>query len=386
MISTPRSLRKCRNIADLRRRARRRLPDPIFHYLDGGAEDEVSMRRNAAAFAEWEILPRALVDVSQVDTSAKILGRSLTCPLILSPTGMSRLFHRHAESAVVEAADAAGLYYGLSTLSTTKLETIAALTGGPKIFQMYVFRDRGLTRELADRCRAAGYDALCLTVDTPLAGNRERDLVYGMTIPPHFTLRGLWSFASHPRWTLAALFGPRFELANVAGWTGLPGNSSATEYVNSQFDRSVTWRQAEELAALWNGPFVIKGLITGPDARRARDVGATAIMISNHGGRQLDGAPAPIDQVEEVVQAIGGRIEVILDGGVRRGSDILKAMALGADACSIGRPYLYGLAAGGRAGVARALSILRGEFERSMALAGVPRLADIGRSLVKRRK
>ncbi len=379
-------LDRCHNVMDLRRPARAALPAPLFHYMDGGADDEWSLANNRAAFGRYELLPEVLVDVSDIDLSIRVLGCDLKLPFFLSPTGMSRLFHHDRELAVARAAERAGTLYSLSTLATTSLEDVAAAISSPKMFQIYVLKDRGLTAEFVDRCKAAGYSALCLTVDTPLAGNRERDKVTGMTMPPRWTFGSLASFAMHPGWSLNYLRYPDFRLANVAHRVDALGSGAMglVEYLNSQFDRSLTWDDAAWLARLWDGPFVIKGLMTPADAVRAADIGASAVMISNHGGRQLDGAPAPVDMVAPMRAAVGDRIELIVDGGIRRGTDILKALALGADACSIGRAYLYGLAAGGEAGVDRAIGLLREELLRDMALLGRRRIADVGGSSVRR--
>ena len=272
--------------------------------------------------------------------------------------------------------------YALSTLGTTRLEQLALATSGPKLFQIYVLLDRGLTAEFVDRCKAAGFDGLVLTVDTPIAGNRERDRVNGLSVPPKLSLRSLLSFAAHPRWSLPALMGEKFEFTNVAHRIDVlaGGPVSLFDYVGGQFDRSVTWRDLEWLASRSGGPIALKGVMTPADSIRAVDAGATGLVISNHGGRQLDGAPAPIEQVASVRDAVGDGPEIICDGGVRRGSDVVKALALGATACSIGRPYLYGLAAAGEAGVERVLTLLHEEFERTMILAGVRDIADLGRA------
>ena len=377
----------CRNIADLRRRARRRLPAPLFHFIDGGAEDETTLRRNTTAFDDWELMPRALTDVDELDLRCRLLGRTLPLPLLLAPTGLSRLWHDQGEIAVARAATAAGIAYGLSTMASTTIEDVAAVCPGPKLFQVYVFRDRGLTREHVERCRAAGYDALCLTVDTPMSGNRERDAWYGMTVPPRPTLRSLASFALSPRWVLDHLRGPAVRLVNVAHRAGDPkaGGPGVAEYANAQFDRTLTWDDAARLADLWGGPLFIKGLLTAGDARRAREAGATGVMVSNHGGRQLDGTPAPFDCVKAMRDEVGDALELVVDGGVRRGTHIVKALAAGADACSVGRAYLYGLAAAGEAGVARAIAILQSELERDMTLLGCRSLADLGPTHVRRR-
>lgn len=365
-------LAKCINIADLRARARTRLPRPVFGYLDGGADDERSLARNTDAFGDWELWPYHLNDISKIDLSIKILGTEIALPFILSPTAMSRLFHHGAEYAVARAAGEAGTFCSLSTLGTAKLEDLMEQAPGPKIFQMYVLKDRGLTKELAERATAAGYKALCLTVDTQVPGNRERDHRTGMTIPPRFTLKSLANFARAPAWVINLLLRPGFDLANVSHRVDAlsGGPIGVIEYVHTQYDRSLGWDEAAWLRKQWDGPFIIKGLQTVEDAKRARDIGATAIMISNHGGRQLDSSPAPLDCLPPIRDALGTDLELIVDGGIRRGSHIVKAMALGADACSVGRAYLYGLAAGGEAGVEKAISILRNEVERTLGLMG----------------
>ncbi|NJC05240.1 L-lactate dehydrogenase (cytochrome) [Sphingomonas kaistensis] len=378
-------LSRVNNIADLRMLARRRLPRPIFDYIDGGADDEVSLARNSSAFADYEIVPDVLTDVSRIETGATLFGEAVDWPLMLAPTGLTRMFHDGAELAVARAAARHGLLYSLSTLGTTRLEDLAAAFGGPKVFQIYIFKDRGLTAEFVARCKAAGFHGLALTVDTPVAGNRERDRVNGLSLPPRLTLKSFLSFAAHPGWSLPALRGSKFDFANVSHKVDAlaGGPMSLFDYIGGQFDRSLTWKDVEWLAAEWGGPLAIKGLMTPEDARRAIASGASGVMVSNHGGRQLDGAPAPVDQVAAVRDALGDGPDVICDGGIRRGSDVVKALALGATACSVGRPYLYGLAAGGEAGVDRALTLLREEFERTLALAGVNDIARLERRHVR---
>lgn len=348
----------------------------MFHYIDGGADDEWSLTNNTAAFERYSLIPRVLRDVSAPDTRCRVLGCESALPIITAPTGMARLFHHEKEFAVARAAAACGIPYSLSTMATSSIEDIAQANPGPKIFQIYIHRDRGLTRELADRARAAGYTALALTVDTPMGGNRERDLRTGMVMPPRWSWRSALSFALHPVWSFNLLRYPDFRLANVVHRVdALAGGAmSLVAYVNAQFDRALVWDDVEDLIAHWNGPFALKGVMHPEDARRARDVGATALMVSNHGGRQLDGAPAPIDCLAPIREAVGDSLELILDGGVRRGTQILKALQAGATACSVGRPVLYGLAAGGEAGVRRALQILKDELLRDMTLAGWPSL------------
>ncbi len=379
------SLAKCYSIEDLRRRARRKLPSPMFHYIDGGADDEWSLRRNTEAFDSYQLLPGYLNDISKVDLSRRVLGCDLKLPFFLAPTGMSRLFHRDKELGVARAAAAFGTLYSLSVMATTSLEDVAKASDGPKMFQLYIFKDRGLTRDLVQRCKAAGYNALCLTVDTSLAGNRERDRRYGMTMPPRMTLETFFSFATSPGWVFDFARSPDFKLANVVHRVDAIGKGAIglIDYVNSQFDRSVTWSDAEWLAREWNGPFVIKGMSTVEDAKRAVSIGATAAMLSNHGGRQLDGAPAPIETLPPIRDAIGDKLELIVDGGIRRGTHVLKAIALGASACSIGRPYLYGLAAGGEAGVHRALKLLADEVERGLALLGCRSIDELTQKHVR---
>lgn len=385
-LGRTRRLGRANNIADLRELARRRLPQPIFDYIDGGADDEVALGRNMSAFAGYEIMPDVLTDVSSIRTSATLFGQPIAWPLMLAPTGLTRMFHGHAELAVARAAAKHGLLYSLSTLGTTRLEDLAQSFRGPKVFQIYIFKDRGLTAEFVARCKEAGFHGLALTVDTPVAGNRERDRVNGLSLPPRLTLKSMLSFAAHPSWSLPALSGSKFDFANVSHKVDAlaGGPMSLFDYIGGQFDRTLTWRDVEWLAGEWGGPLAIKGLMTPDDARRAIASGATGVMVSNHGGRQLDGAPAPIDQIAAVRDAVGDGPDVICDGGIRRGSDVVKALALGATACSIGRPYLYGLAAGGEGGVDRALTLLGEEFERTMALAGVNDIARLEHRHVRR--
>lgn len=379
-------LSRCYNIADLQTRARRRLPSPIYNYLEGGADDERSLRRNSSAFDDYELLPAQLNDISNIDMTTTCLGETMSMPLLLSPTGMSRLFHHEAEPAVARAAEKFGIYYSLSTLATTTIESIAAASAGPKMFQIYIFRDRGLTEEFVVRSKESGYKALCLTVDTPITGNRERDRVSGFSMPPRFTASSLLSFSMHPAWAFNLLRHRSFAMANVEHRVdAIEGRAvSLFDYIAEQFDQSISWKDFEWLAARWDGPLVVKGIQTVADARRAAAAGATAVMVSNHGGRQLDGTPAPVDCIGPIADALGDELEIICDGGVRRGTDVLKALALGATACSIGRPYLYGLAAAGQRGVEFALEIFETEIRRSMALLGCRSIAALGRSYVQR--
>jgi L-lactate dehydrogenase (cytochrome) len=380
-------LTDCNNNDDLRRLAKRKLPWPIFNYIDGGADDEVTLRRNTDAFNDYELLPSQLSDVSHIDMRTTVLGQDIDWPVILSPTGASRLFHHESEPAVVRAAHNSGTIYSLSTLGTTTIEDVAAASSGPKMYQIYIFKDRAITRDFVQRCKEQKYDALCLTVDTPVAGNRERDLVTGFGVPPKFGVKSLLSYAWHLPWSIRAILKPGFDMVNVTSSPGVSKEISkgVMEYVNSQFDRSINWQDVEWLASHWDGPLVIKGIQTVADARKAADAGATAVMISNHGGRQLEAAPAPVDCIAPIADALRDRLEIICDGGIRRGTHVLKALALGANACSIGRGYLYGLAAGGQEGVEHALGLLKSEVERSMALVGCDAIHKLGEQYIQKR-
>ncbi|QIL88579.1 alpha-hydroxy-acid oxidizing protein [Microbulbifer sp. SH-1] len=381
------SLNKCNNISDIRNLAKKKLPAPMFHYIDGGSDDEWTLRRNTDAFNDYQLEPNYLRNVSSIDLKTKVLGCEIDLPFFLSPTGMSRLFNHEKEPAACRAADKFGTLYSLSTLATTSLEDIAAETTGPKMFQIYILKDRELTKEFVQRCKDSKYQALCLTVDTMVAGNRERDLVNGMTMPPKVTsFKNFFSYATSFEWLFNMALNPDFKLANVAHRVDALGGGSMglIDYINSQFDRSVTWEDAAWLAEQWDGPFIIKGIQSPSDAQRAVEIGATGIMISNHGGRQLESAPAPIDSLAPIRDKVGDKLELIVDGGIRRGTHVIKALAQGADACSIGRGYLFGLAAGGQAGVERCISILKTEIERSMTLLGVSKVSEINSSHISR--
>jgi L-lactate dehydrogenase (cytochrome) len=379
---------RCNNLMDFRRIARRRLPAPVFHYMDGGADDELSLARNTAAFADYELLPSQLSDVSNIDLRSTLFGEEVDWPVMIAPTGASKLFHAGGEPAVARAAEKFGMFYSLSTLSTATIEDVATATAGPKAFQLYVFKDRGLTEDWLDRCREAGYVALQLTVDTPVAGNRERDFVYGFGAPPRSRLRQLASFARHPGWLYRALIRQDLEMVNITSGSEAARNwrGGIRKYIDEQLERSMTWKDVEWLASRWPGALVIKGVQTVEDCRKAAESGATAVMLSNHGGRQLESAPAPVDCIAAVADALRDRLEIICDGGIRRGNHVVKALALGANACSLGRGYLFALAAGGQPGVERALTLLRAEVERTMALAGCDSVRKLGRSHVRHRR
>ena len=376
----------CNNIMDFRGIARRKLPAPVFHYLDGGADDEWSLRRNTDAFDDYELLPSQLSNVSNLSMKSTLFGQPVDWPVMIAPTGASKMFHRDGEPGVVRAAEKFGMIYSLSTIGTTTIVDYAAIGVGPKMYQVYVFRDRGLTSDFVERCKNAGFDALCLTVDTPVAGNRERDHVHGIA-SGRLKLRSVISVLRHPGWLYRAVIRNDLDLVNITASQNPPdfGEMSVKDFIDSQFDRSLTWNDVEWLAAQWNGPLVVKGVQTVADCRNAANSGATAVMLSNHGGRQLESTPAPVDCIAAVADALHDRLEIICDGGVRRGTHVVKALALGANACSIGRGYLYPLAAGGQAGVERGLGLLRDEFERTMALLGCDAVEKIDSRFVRKR-
>jgi L-lactate dehydrogenase (cytochrome) len=372
---------------DFRAIARRRLPAPVFHYMDGGADDEVTLRRNVAAFDDYELLPSQLTDVSHIDLRSTLFGQAVDWPVMISPTGASKLFHAEGEPAVARAAAKFGMVYSLSTLGTTSIEDVANASSGPKMYQLYIFRDRGLTEEWITRSKASGYAALALTVDLPVPGNRERDLVQGFAMPPRSRLRQLLSFSRHPGWLYRALVRKDLDMVNITTSEAAARAVAAgvRSFIDDELERSLTWRDVEWLAERWSGPLVIKGVQTVADCRKAIDAGATAVMISNHGGRQLDSAPAPIDCIAAIADALRDRLEIICDGGIRRGNHVVKALALGANACSVGRGYLYALAAGGQSGVERAPGLLRAEVERTMALVGANAIIDLNPQFVQQR-
>ncbi len=374
-------LKDCNNTEDFRRLAKKRLPAPIFHYLDGGSDDEVTLRRNTEAFEQCDLVPNVLAGVERVHLSTEVLGCRLELPIFLSPTALQRLFHHAGERAVAAAAEKFGTAFGVSSLGTVSVEEIGRTIKTPKIFQLYVHKDRGLNRSMVERCKAAGFDALALTVDTIVAGNRERDRVTGFTSPPRLTFKSLLSFAAHPGWATNYLLREKFELSQLKDQVreGTDIAISVADYFDKMMDQSMDWNAAEEIRQHWDGPFALKGIMSVADARRAIDIGATAIMVSNHGGRQLDGSRAPFDQLAEIVDRVGDEIEVICDGGIRRGTHVLKALSVGARACSGGRWYLYALAASGQAGVERALGNMREELVRDLKLMGCRSLSELGR-------
>lgn len=378
-------LARALTIEDLRRLARRRLPRAVFDFVEGGAGDEWTVARNRAAFERLVFQPRVLVDVSKREQATTVLGERVETPVLVAPTGMPGLCWPKGAVAAARACQEVGTIYTLSTHASDSIEEVAAGAPGPLWFQLYVWQNRDLTRSFVDRARGAGYRALVLTVDVPLISRRERDLRNGFTVPPRLTLRNALDTLRRVGWMRRVLLGPRLTLANLVGAPGAPRTDIVTlgGVANRQVDPSVTWADLAWFRSLWRGPLLLKGVLTVDDARRAADHGVDGLVVSNHGGRQLDGTPASVEALPAIAEAVGDRVEVLLDGGIRRGADVVKALALGARAVMIGRPYLYGLAAGGQAGVRRALRILGSEVDHTLALVGVPRIAELDRSVVR---
>ncbi|MEK9837870.1 MAG: alpha-hydroxy acid oxidase [Ilumatobacter sp.] len=381
-----RRLRRCATVEDLRRVARRRLPRGVFDYIDGGAEDERTLDRNSSDFSSLRFRPRVLRDVSSIDTSVDAFGRTHPLPLMLAPTGFTRITASPGELAVARAAERAGLSYSLSTMATRSIEEVAAAApAGDHWFQVYTWKDRGLVEEMVSRAREAGYRGLWLTVDTAVLGRRERDVRRGYTIPPKVGPGTIVDGVLHPAWTLDFITNPPIVFANVVGLNDEDGSDpvSLAEHMMRQFDQALSWSDVDWLRGIWDGPLVLKGIQRVDDAVRARDAGVDGVALSNHGGRQLDDAPSPVSLIEPVREAVGDGFTIVCDGGVRRGSDIVKALALGADLCSIGRPYLYAMGAAGERGVDHLLGFLQEGLERTMALTGSRRLDEIDRDLVE---
>ena len=380
-----RALAGALSIADLRLLARRRLPRAVFDFIDGGAGDEVTLRDNEAAFRDWVLLPRVAVDVSRRSMHTTIAGNRSALPLMLAPTGLAGFFWPSGEMAAASAAAAAGIPFCLSTNSVASIEAVAkAVPDGERWFQLYFLKDRDWMHALVERARDSGYRVLCITLDLAVQGRRERDVRNAFTMPLRPRAATIFDLARRPRWLAGVLSSPpglgNFEAADRRHFT------SVAQHVASLFDPSVTWDDVARLRELWPGPVVIKGVLHPADARKAVEIGAQAIMVSNHGGRQLDHVQAPISALPGIVAAVGGRAGIILDGGVRRGTDILMALALGASSCSIGRPFLWGLAAAGQDGVARAITILHDELDNAMTLLGTAKIGDITAAHVQARR
>ena len=383
---TKRRLAKVGSIDDLRLLAKRRLPGGVFDYFDGAAEDELTKAENSNAFAKIELRPRVLVDVSKIDTTTTIMGQPVPFPIALSPTGFTRIAHPQGELAVARVAGAVNLPYTLSTLGTRSIEEVARVATGPLWYQLYVWKDRGLSRELVERARDNGYKAIMLTVDTPVFGRRERDVRRGFTLPPKIGLETFVDGVLHPKWTWDFIRSEPITFSAVAGRRSVDGSTAVTlsDYVNSQFDPTLSWADLEWIREVSGLPLMLKGIQSVEDAKRAAELGVDAIALSNHGGRQYDGAPAPIALLPRVVDAVGNSIEVLVDGGVRRGSDVVKACALGARGVMFGRPYLYGLGAGGEMGVRWALDHITSGVTRTMGLIGETSIRNLSAGVVTR--
>lgn len=371
------------SIDAMRDLARAALPRPIFDFADGAAEDEYTLQRNEKAFDGVELVPRPLRGAAQRDLSITLFGKTLSMPVLIGPTGLSGLYWPDGERCTVRAAQAAGTAFCLSHGSVCTLEELAATGAAPRWMQVFIFRDRGFTRELAERAAAAGYDALVLTIDNQLLGNRERDIRNGFSIPPRFSLPTLAGMALKGGW----LWRMRKELKRITfGNYVRPGESSDIKNLAgrmaSLLDPSMSWEDVDTVRKIWPGPLILKGILSPEDAKIAIERGVDGIVVSNHGGRQLDGTPATLDVLPHVAEAVAQRVPILLDGGVRRGVDVVKALALGADACLIGRPQLWGLAVAGEPGVAHVLDIFRSEIDRVMGLCGISRVADIGSDLL----
>jgi len=376
---TRRRLQKALTISELRAVARRRVPRSVFDYTDGAAEAEISLRRARRLFQALEFQPSVLQDVSSVDTTTSLLGQSSALPFAFAPTGFTRLMHHAGESAVARVAERIGIPYALSTMGTTSIEDVAAMApSARKWFQLYVWRDRSAGEELMTRAKAAGFEALMLTVDVPVAGARLRDVRNGFSIPPTLTMKTVADIATHPAWWMNLLTTKPLTFASLDAW-----ERTIAELIDELFDPTMTIADLEWVRSYWDGPLIIKGIQTVADARRMADAGVQAIVLSNHGGRQLDRAPVPLRLLPEVVDVVGDRTEVWMDTGIMSGADIVAAIALGAKMTLVGRAYLYGLMAGGEAGVTRAAEILSNEIRRTMQLLGVRRVADLCRDQVR---
>ena len=375
------NLTDCHNFSDFRKLAQKKLPGPIFHYIDGAADDEITYRRNTAAFDDVDLVPNVLRGVENVDMSVSVMGQKLDMPIYCAPTALQRLFHHEGERAVAKAATRFGTMFGVSSLATVTVEDIAKLAPGPKLFQFYFHKDRGLNDALLERARAANFDVLALTVDTITGGNRERDLRTGFTSPPKLNLQSLFSFATHPSWAWNFFTKEKFDMPHLSGHVSAGTNLAVSvgEYFSTMLDQSMNWKDAEKLCSKWNGQFALKGIMSVEDAKKAVDIGCTGIMVSNHGGRQLDGSRSPFDQLAEICDAVGDKVDVICEGGIQRGTHVLKALSVGAKACSGGRLYLYALGAAGQRGVERALEKIHVEIERDMKLMGITNLGELSR-------
>ena len=371
-------LKHCHNFHDFRALARSRLPGPIFDYIDGAADDEITHGRNSASFDDCDLVPNVLRGVETVDMSVTVMGQKLAMPIYCSPTVLQRLFHHEGEHAVAAAANKFGTMFGVSSMGTVSLKELREKYSTPQFYQFYFHKDRGLNKAMLEAAKASGVDVMMLTVDTITAGNRERDLRTGFSMPLKLTLAGAYQFAIKPRWAINYLTHAKFSLPQIEDFVDMTGGAlSVSQYLNEMLDPSMDWDDVAEMVKLWDGQFCLKGIMSVEDAKRAVDIGCSGIVISNHGGRQLDGSRSPFDQLAEIVNAVGDKIDVVMDSGIQRGSHVLKALSLGAKAVGGGRFYLYALAAAGQPGVERALDLMRIEIERDMRLMGVKSLSEL---------
>jgi L-lactate dehydrogenase (cytochrome) len=370
----------CHNFHDFRRLAMRRLPRPIFDYIDGAADDEITYRQNTASFERCDLVPNVLRGVETIDLSTTVMGQKLAMPVYCSPTALQRLFHHQGERAVAAAASKFGTMFGVSSLGTVSVEELRRKYPTPQVYQFYFHKDRGLNRAMLQRAKEAGVEVMMLTVDSITGGNRERDLRTGFSIPFKLTAAAMLQFAIKPRWTFNYVTHERFELPQLDQHVDMSGGPmSIGRYFTEMLEPSMNWKDVADMVRFWSGPFCLKGIMSVADARRAVEIGCTGIILSNHGGRQLDGSRAPFDQLAEIVDAVGDRIDVMMDGGIQRGTHVLKALSLGAKAVGVGRFYLLPLAAAGQAGVERALQLMRAEIERGMRLMGCTSISELTR-------
>ena len=374
------SINNCHNVKDFRNLAKKRLPSPIFHYLDGAADDEITYKRNTDAYEQCDLIPNVLSGVDKVDMSTTVMGQKLDIPLYCAPTALQRLFHHQGERAVAKAAEKYGTMFGLSTIGTVPIEELSKVNT-PKMFQFYYHKDHGINDAVLDRVKESSFDVIALTVDTITSGNRERDLKTGFTSPPKLTWGSLYSFMSKPKWGLNYVLREKFELPLLKDSVSELSNVSTSigQYFSTMLDQSMDWNDAEKLASDWGGHFALKGVMSVEDAKRAIDIGCTGIIISNHGGRQLDGQRSNFDQLAEIMDAVGDKIDVICEGGIQRSTHMLKALSMGAKAVAGGRLYLYALAAAGQAGVEKALGLYKTALERDMKLMGCTNISELSK-------
>lgn len=377
-------LSHCHNFHDFRKLAQNKLPGPIFNYIDGGADDETTLKRNSSAFNECDLVPNVLTGVKDVDLSVTVMGQKLQLPVYLSPTALQRLFHHQGERAVASVAEKYGTMFGVSSLGTVSMEEIAKQFNTPQVYQFYFHKDRGLNQAMMERAKASGIEVMMLTVDSITGGNRERDLRTGFSIPFKLNAAGLWQFVSKPAWGINYVTHEKFSLPQLDAHLNMGGGTSSIgDYFTNMLDPSMNWDDVAEMVKFWDGQFCLKGIMSVEDAKRAVDIGCTGIVISNHGGRQLDGSRSSFDQLAEIVDAVGEHIDVIFDSGIQRGTHVLKALALGAKAVGLGRYYLYALAAAGEKGVERAMALMVAEIERDMRLMGCSSIDQLNRDHIR---